>query len=59
VHWPAVPLTFLEITNVTVAEVLHIVPSFEAVLQAQMACGCTLHHVWMPRTRGQPVVKSG
>ena len=51
VHGPAVPLAFLEITNVTVDEVPHLVPSCEAVLQAQMACGCTLHHVWMPLTR--------
>ena len=29
----------------------HLVPSCEAVLQAQMACGRTLHHVWMPLTR--------
>jgi hypothetical protein len=58
-HWPAVPLAFLEITHVTVDEVPHLVPSFEVALQAQMACGCTLYHVRMPRTRGQPVVKSG
>jgi hypothetical protein len=59
VPWPAVPLAFLEITNVTVDEVQHLVPSFEAALQAQMACGGTLHHVRMPLTRCQPVVKSG
>jgi CBS domain-containing protein len=45
--------------KVTVDEVQHLVPSFEAALQAQMACGRTLHHVRMPLTRCQPVVKSG
>jgi len=55
----AVPLPFLEITNVTVDEVQHLAPSFEAALQAQMTCGCTLHHVRMPLTRCQPMVKSG
>ena len=59
VHWPAVPLAFLEITHVTVDEVQHLVPSFEVVLQAQVACGYTLYHVRMTLTRGQPVVKSG
>jgi hypothetical protein len=59
VHWPAVPLAFLEITPVTVDEVQHLGPSFEVALQAQMACGCTLSHVRMPLTRGQAVVKSG
>jgi len=51
VHWPAGPLAFLEITNVTVDEVQHLAPSFEAALQAQMACGCTLYHVRIPLTR--------
>ena len=51
VHGPAVPLAFLEITSVTVDEVQHLVRSCEAVLPAQMAYGCTLHHVWMPLTR--------
>lgn len=54
-----VPLAFLEITHVTVDEVQHLVPSFEVVWQAQMACGCTLYHVRMPLVRSQPVVKSG
>ena len=35
VHWPAVPLAFLEITGVPGDEVLHLVPSFEAALQAR------------------------
>ena len=59
VHWPAVPLAFLEITHVTVDEVQHLVPSFEVALQVQMACGCTLYHGRMPLTRCQQVVKSG
>ena len=59
VHWPAVPLAFLEITNVTVDEGQHLVPAFEVAWPAQMACGGTLYHVRMPRTRGQLVVKSG
>jgi hypothetical protein len=59
VHWPAVPLAFLEITQVTVDEVPHLVPSFAVALHVQMACGCTLYHVRMPLTRCQPVVKSG
>src|SRR5205807_1583317 len=45
------PLAFLEITNVTVDEVQHLAPSFEAALQAQMACGCTHYHVRIPLTR--------
>jgi hypothetical protein len=59
VHWPAIPLAFLEITQVTVDEVQHLVPSLEAALHAQRACGCTRHRVRMPRTRCPPVVKSG
>jgi len=51
VHWPADPLAFLEITNVTVDGVQHLAPSFEAALQAQMACGCTLYHARIPLTR--------
>jgi len=52
VHWPAVPLTFLEITGVPVDEVQYLVPSFEAALQARwhaaapfIMSGCPSHSV--------------
>ena len=32
-------------------ELQRLVPSFEATLQAQMACCYALHHFWMHRTR--------
>ena len=38
------PPAFPEITSMTVDELLRLVPSFEAALDAPMTRGCALHH---------------
>ena len=44
------PPPFLAITRVTVDKLQRLVASFEAALQAQMACCYALHHFRMPLT---------
>jgi hypothetical protein len=48
---PSFPPVFLALTSVTVGKLQRLIPSFEAALQAQMACDHARHPVRMHLTR--------